>query len=201
DGIVDVDETILERVLKFKYEIQFSLKLMNEMEQVGARTDKQDDDVKNQELCATVLDQNNVSNMITSDQTQDDLEMIVTSITEPCVSNQNLEIEGRPQDDDEKMIEPKSFVDLDLRDIQRHDTEEPQKETKEDDPSQEDVENPEGLSDEQSPPKVVDTVRDPESSVDAESNKRDQEYDLQFPSLHQYEESTPQETLNDGGRS
>ncbi|GJU36686.1 hypothetical protein Tco_1185040 [Tanacetum coccineum] len=77
----------------------------------------------------------------------------------------------------------------------------PQKETNKDDPSQEDVENPEGLSDEQSPPKVVDTVRDPEASADVESNIRDQEYALQFPSLHQSKESPPQETLNDGGRS
>ncbi|GJY56274.1 ribonuclease H-like domain-containing protein [Tanacetum coccineum] len=148
DGIVDVDETLLERALKFKDEIEFSLKLMNEMVQV----------------C-------DISNIV----------------QQKSVSNQ----QGRPQDDDEKMTEPKSSVDLDLCDIQHHDTEEPQKETNEDDSSQEDVENPEGLRDEQSPPKVIDTVRDPESSADVESNKRDQEYALQFPSLHQSEESTP----------
>ncbi|GKE29417.1 hypothetical protein Tco_1444801 [Tanacetum coccineum] len=96
----------------------------------------------------------------------------------------------------------KSSVDLDRRDIQHHDTEKaPQKETNKDDPSQEDVENPEGLSDEQSLQKVVDTVRDPGACADVESNKRDQEYALQFPSLHQSKESPPQETLNDGGRS
>ena len=49
--------------------------------------------------------------------------------------------QGPPQDD-EKIIDSESSVDLDLHDMPYHDTEEvPQKETNEDDPSREDVEN------------------------------------------------------------
>ena len=89
-----IESALLDRVSKFKDEIQFRLKVISEEVHLGARTDKQDDEVKKHELCATVLDQNEGSNMVTSNQTQDDIGKIVKSVVEPCVSNRNLEIKG-----------------------------------------------------------------------------------------------------------
>ncbi|GJW30171.1 hypothetical protein Tco_0047046 [Tanacetum coccineum] len=113
--------------------------------------------------------------------------------------------QGPPQDEAD-IIDPESFVDQD-HDIRHHDREElPQEETKEDDPSQEDVETPdstshsskimqeEGVSYKQGPPQDVDEVRDP-------SVERDQEYDLKFPSLRPCKEGPSQERMNGVDRS
>ncbi|GJW30170.1 hypothetical protein Tco_0047045 [Tanacetum coccineum] len=99
-GIVNkVDESTLgDRIYKFEDDTQCILKVIHKMGQVGARTDKQDNELKNHiESHATVLDQHEGSHMITK-QTQDYIKNIVMSsstIVEPCVFiNQNLEVEG-----------------------------------------------------------------------------------------------------------
>ncbi|GKA14224.1 hypothetical protein Tco_0693870 [Tanacetum coccineum] len=191
DGSVDkVDELLRDRVSKFQVEVQCSLKVINDKVQVDARTDKQDDEFKNHESCAIVLDQNKSSNMITN-QMHKDIKNIVlssSSVAKPCiVNNQNLEVEGAssrltleegasnkqgPPQDDADIIGPESSIDQD-HDMRHHDREEPpQEETKEDDPSQENVETPdskshsskimqEEVSDKQGPPQDADEVKDP----------------------------------------
>ncbi|GJW30174.1 hypothetical protein Tco_0047049 [Tanacetum coccineum] len=202
-GIVNkVDEsTLCERIYKFEDDTQCILKVIHKMGQVGARTDKQDNEVKNHESHATVLDQHEGSHMITN-QTQDYIKNIVMSsstIAEPCVFiNQNLEVEGASL----KIMLQEGTMICDIHDGKKL----PQEETKEDDPSQEDVETPdstshsskimqEGVSNKQGPPQDVDEVRDP-------SVERDQEYDLKFPNpIRPCKEGSSQERMNGVDRS
>ena len=145
--------------------------------------------------------------------------MSSSTVAEPCVvDNQNIEAEGAssklmlqegasnkqgPPEGDAVIIDPKSSVDQD-HDMRHHDREEPsQEETKEDDPSQEDIETPDTtshsskimqqdvVSHKQGPRQDVDEFKDP-------SIERDQEYDMQFPSLRPCKKGPSQERMNDG---
>ncbi|PWA49372.1 hypothetical protein CTI12_AA484610 [Artemisia annua] len=132
-GSVDkVDESLRDRISKFKDEVHCSLKVIIEKVEVDARTDEQDDEIENHESCATVLDKNEGSSMMIINQMQEDIKNIVlcsSTVVKPCVfNNQDLEVEGAssritlqegasnkqgPPQDDTDIIGPESNVDQD----------------------------------------------------------------------------------------